>query len=149
MQRRGSLTLIALAGCLAAALPSIAWAGCGCANPAPPRATIRPLVAGPPQPVPLFNPALRDGAPYDVAFEPQGGPQQWTQARTERRKDIADGEMREHLPVVLPDLPLGPCRVSVWHDGAPVFEVAAEDFTVVARPIALHDAPETTSSGYR
>src|SRR5262249_7556095 len=113
MQRRGSLTLIALAGCLAAALPSIGWAGCGCDKPAPPRASIRPFVAGPTQPVPLFNTALTEGATYDVAFEPQGGPQQWTQARTERRKDIADGEMREHLPVVLPDLPLGPCRVSV------------------------------------
>ena len=149
MQRRASITLAALAGCLAAALPSIGWAGCGCDKPAPPRASIRPFVAAPTQTVTLFNAALTDGVTYDVAFEPQGGPPQWTRAQVERRKDIADGEMREHLPVALPDLPLGPCRVSVWHGGAPVFDIAAEDFTVAARPIALHDVPETTSSNYR
>ena len=75
MQRRASLTLVALAGCLAAALPSIGWAGCGCDKPAPPRASIRPFVAAPTQTVTLFNAALTDAATYDVAFEPQGGAQ--------------------------------------------------------------------------
>ena len=149
MRPRSSITLAALAGCLVAALPSMSWAGCGCDKPAPPRASIRPFVAAPAQTVTLFNAALTDGTTYDVAFEPEAGAFQWTRAQAERRKDIADGEMREHLPVALPDLPLGPCRVSVWHDGAPVFDVAAEDFTVAARPIALRDVPETTSSDYR
>ena len=58
MQRRASITLAALAGCLAAALPSIGWAGCGCDKPAPPRASIRPFVAAPAQTVTLFNAAL-------------------------------------------------------------------------------------------
>jgi len=146
---KASTTLAVVAACLAATLPSIGWAGCGCDKPAPPRAAIRPFVAAPTQTVTLFNSALADGASYDVAFEQQGGPLVWTRARAERRKDIADGEMREHLPVTLPDLALGPCRVSVWRDGAPVFDVAAEDFTVAARPIALRDVPETTSNDYR
>ena len=147
--QRASTTLAVLAGCLAATLPSLGWAGCGCDKPAPPRAAIRPFVAAPAQTVTLFNAALTDGTTYDVAFEPQGGQLQWIRAKAERRKDIADGEMREHLPVAVPDLPRGPCRVSVWRDGAPVFDVAAEDFTVAARPIALHDVPETTSNDYR
>ncbi len=147
--QRASTAIAVLAACLTVTLPSTGWAGCGCDKPAPPRASIRPFVAAPTQTVTLFNSALADGVTYDVAFEPQGSPLQWTRAQAQRRKDIADGEMREHLAVTLPDLALGPCRVSVWRDGAPVFDIAAEDFTVAALPIALRDVPETTSNDYR
>ncbi len=144
-----SLRSLTLAGVLAATAASPAWAGCGCDKPAPPRASIRPFVAAASQTVTLFNSALEQGATYDVAFAPQGGTTQWTQARAVRQKDVADGEMREHLRVAVPELPLGPCAVSVWRDGARRFEVAAEDFTVAARPIALRETGATASRDYR
>ena len=104
---------------------------------------------GPGQTVTLFNPALESGATYDVAFEVTGSAPQWVRARAEVQKDIADGAAREHLRVSVPELPLGPCAVHVWRDGAPQFDVAADDFTVAAQPIALHDGAETTSHEYR
>ncbi len=144
-----TIASLTVAAVLAASATAPAWAGCGCDKPAPPRAAIRPFVATASQTVTLFNPALEDGATYDVAFEPQGGPTQWARGSAERRKDVADGTEREHLRVAVPDLPLGPCAVSVWRDGARRFDVAADDFTVAARPIALHEAGRTTSRGYR
>jgi len=125
------------------------WAGCGCDKPAPPRATIRPFVAGAGQTVTLFNPALQAGTTYDVAFESAGAAPQWARARADIQKDIADGVAREHLRVFVPELPLGPCAVHVWRDGARQFDVAADEFTVAAQPIALHDGAETTSREYR
>jgi hypothetical protein len=144
-----SIASLTLAAVLAATAAPPVWAGCGCDKPAPPRAAIRPFVAAASQTVTLFNPTLEDGATYDVAFESQDGTTQWTRGSAERRKDVADGAERQHLRVVLPDLPLGPCAVSVWRDGARRFDVAAEDFTVAARPIALHEAAGTTSRDYR
>jgi len=144
-----SLTSLTLAAILAAHAATPAWAGCGCDKPAPPRAAIRPFVATASETVTLFNPALEEGAAYDVAFEPQAGPAQWARGIAERKRDIADGTEREHLRVVVPDLPLGPCAVAVWRDGTRRFDVAADDFTVAARPIALHEAGQTTSGDYR
>ena len=138
-----------LATALGLSLTPSARAGCGCDKPAPPRAAIRPFVAGSGQTVTLFNPALESGAAYDVAFEVTGSAPQWVRARAEVQKDIADGAAREHLRVSVPELPLGPCAVHVWRDGARQFDVAADDFTVAAQPIALHDGAETTSHDYR
>src|SRR5262249_38298292 len=125
--------MLATAVALAATPP--AWAGCGCDKPAPPRATIRPFVAGAGETVTLFNPALHDGGTYDVDFESGGGGPQGAGGRAEPQKDIADGVAREHLRVSVPELPLGPCAVHVWLDGARQFDVAAEEFTVAAQPI--------------
>jgi len=138
-----------LATAVAFLATSPVWAGCGCDKPAPPRATIRPFVAGAGQTVTLFNPALQAGATYDVAFESAGAAPQWVRARADIQKDIADGVSREHLRVSVPELPLGPCAVRVWRDGARQFDVAADEFTVAAHPIALHDGAETTSREYR
>src|SRR5262245_62932585 len=104
MHPSSSALSVVLAAAVLATAPSPARAGCGCDKPAPPRAAIRPFVAAPSQTVTLFNPALEDGATYDVAFESIGGAPQWTRGRAERQKDVADGAMREHLRVVLPDL---------------------------------------------
>jgi hypothetical protein len=140
---------VMLAAAVVAGAAAPARAGCGCDKPAPPRAAIRPFVAAASQTVTLFNAALEDGATYDVAFESTGGAPQWTRGRAERQKDVADGTMREHLRVVLPELPLGPCAVSVWRDGTRRFDVASDDFTVAARPIALHERGDNASRGYR
>ncbi len=139
----------AVASFLASLVTPPAWAGCGCDKPAPPRAAIRPFVAAATQTVTLFDAGLEDGATYDVAFASHAGDTQWTQARAGRQKDVADGAVREHLRVALPDLPLGPCAVSVWRDGVRQFAVEAADFTVAARPIALHEAADSTSGEYR
>ncbi len=148
MIRRTSIVL-GTAAALAAALTTPAWAGCGCDKPAPPRAAIRPFVASATQTVTLFNPALENGATYDVSFEAAAGSTQWSRATATRDKDVADGTVREHLRVALPDLPLGPCAVSVWRDGTRHFDVAAAEFTVAAAPIALRDTAGTVDRTYR
>jgi hypothetical protein len=144
-----SITSLALAALLVSSIAPPARAGCGCDKPAPPRAAIRPFVAAASQTVTLFDSTLEDGATYDVAFAPATGATQWAQGRAVRRKDVADGVPREHLRVTLPDLPLGPCAVSVWRDGARRFGVARDDFTVAAHPIALHETGQTTRRDYR
>ena len=141
------LALAAAIGGLLLAPP--AQAGCGCDKPAPPRAALRPFVASASQTVTLFDDALETGATYDVAFESRAGDVQWVRGTATREPDIADGQPRNHLRVTLPDLSLGPCAVAVWRDGARRFQVAADDFTVAARPIALHDVTETVDREYR
>jgi hypothetical protein len=116
-----------------------AWAGCGCDKPAPPRAAIRPFVAGAGQTVTLFNQALEDGVKYDVAFETEGAAPQWASGTAQRQKDIADGEMREHLRVAVPEVPIGPCAVRVWRNGKLAFDLKADDFTVAPDAIVLRD----------
>lgn len=144
-----SLVSATLAAALVATAAAPAWAGCGCDKPAPPRSAIRPFVAAAAQTVTLFNATLEAGATYDIAFESYGGATQWTHGSAVQRKDIADGQLREHLLVSVPDLPLGPCSVSVWRDGTRRFEVTADDFTVAARPIALDEATPALSREYR
>jgi hypothetical protein len=142
-----SLALAAMLGGLLVTPP--AWAGCGCDKPAPPRAALRPFVASASQTVTLFDERLEGGATYDVAFESPAGDVQWARGTATREPDIADGQLREHLRVAVPELPLGPCAVTVWRDGARQFHVAADDFTVAARPITLHDVVETVDREYR
>jgi hypothetical protein len=143
-----STVALTLAAVLAASVATPAWAGCGCDKPAPPRAAIRPFVAAPSQSITLFNSSLEDGVTYDVSFESQGVTQ-WARGTASLRRDVADGSPREHLRVSVPDLPLGPCAVSVWQDGTRRFDVGADDFTVAGRPIALTEIGRTTRNDYR
>jgi len=145
-----SFTPLALAAAIGGLLLApAAQAGCGCDKPAPPRAALRPFVASASQTVTLFDEALETGTTYDVAFESRAGDVQWVRGTVTREPDIADGQPRNHLRVTLPDLSLGPCAVAVWRDGARRFQVAADDFTVAAQPIALHDVTETVDREYR
>lgn len=119
-----------------------AEAGCGCDKPPPPRAAIRPFVAFAQQPVVLFDDALEDGRVYQVVFEPLvGGTPKRERGRVRLRRDLADGVIRPHLRVSVPELALGPCRVSVWRDGLRLVDVPAEAFTVTAPPLPLGDVP--------
>ncbi len=138
-----SFCVLSMALAVAGARP--ASAGCGCDKPAPPRAAARPFVAAANQEVTLFNPILQDGKRYDVAFEAADGTVAWSRARAKRKADIADNQQREHLPVIIPDVALGPCRLVVWRNGNLMFTVPATEFTVAAPPIALHDFNETTN----
>jgi hypothetical protein len=142
---------LALALGTALVLPAVAEAGCGCDKPPPPRAAIRPFVASVDQPVTLIDDAYKENKDYQVLFEPLvGGPSQWSRGRVKVRRDLADAKNRPHLRAKLPDLPLGPCRVSVWLNGARVVQLGAEQLTVTSRPIPLtHATSSKRRAGYR
>jgi hypothetical protein len=139
------LTLAALA---ALALPTPASAGCGCDKPPPPRAAIRPFVGWADLPVVLFNDALQENKRYDVRFESATtGAVDWSRGRAKRKRDIADGQVRDQLRVEVPTLPLGPTRITVYRDDTnqQVFQLTDTAFTVAAEPLALHDFRATTN----
>lgn len=142
---------LAFAMSSAIAVPGLAEAGCGCDKPPPPRADIRPFVAFADQTVTLFDDAYREGRDYLVFFDPvAGGPGEWARGRAKKRRDIADGQIRDQLRTTLPDLPLGPCRVSVWRNGQLVKQLGPDALTVTAPPVPLSHLTSTKRrSGYR
>lgn len=149
---QGRMSLV-LAGVLAALLvtPAPADAGCGCQKPPPARASVRPFVGHTDQEVTLFNEGLVRGNQYDVLFVSSAdGSSDWSRGEAVMRRDLADGEKRPHLRVAVPEIALGPCAISVFHNGTPVFSLTDDAFTVTSAPIALHDISETvTRDGYR
>lgn len=115
-----------------------ACAGCGCDKPPPPRATVRPFVGFRGQPVTIIDERLTVGSDYQVTFEPLvGGPARRVGGRARLRRDLADGQSRPHLRVIVPDVALGPCRVTVHLEDHLIVEVPAAEFTVTARPFPL------------
>ncbi|HEV7732211.1 MAG TPA: hypothetical protein VGR62_08630 [Candidatus Binatia bacterium] len=136
-----------LAALTTLSLPATSDAGCGCDKPPPPRAAIRPFVGWADQQIVLFNDALQEGKKYDVRFESTvGGGADWSRGRAKRKRDIADGQQRMQLRVEVPNLPLGPTRVTVYRDnGQVVMQLADSAFTIAAEPIALHDFRATTN----
>jgi hypothetical protein len=101
--------------------------------------------------VTLFDGRLLGARFYDVLFESStDGTADWSRAKAFMRRDLADGQRRMQLRVAVPNVSLGPCRVSVWRDGVMVFALEDDAFTVAAAPIALHDFAEgITRDGYR
>jgi hypothetical protein len=142
MQRLGGVTLMLLGAVLALGTPSPASAGCGCAKPAPPRAAIRPFFGSTDQQVTLFDDRLGTTGQYDVQFESLDGTSDWSRGKVKSRRDLADGQRRPQLRVKVPVVNLGPCRISVWQKGVQLYALGADQFTVIAQPIALHDFRE-------
>jgi hypothetical protein len=143
---------LALLGALAAlAMPRVSDAGCGCDKPPPPRAAVRPFAGSVDQVVTLFDERLVAGSRYEVEFvSTTDGRADWSRARVARRRDMADGQQRSHLRVRVPDVSLGPCRISVWKDGVHLYTLGDEQFTVVAAPLPLHEFTETVRrDGYQ
>jgi len=139
-----------LSALVALGAPSPASAGCGCAKPAPPRAAIRPFFGAVDQQVTLFDERLGSTGQYDVQFESLDGVSDWSRGKVKSRRDLADGERRPQLRVKVPDVSLGPCRISVWRQGAKLYTLGADQFTVIAPPIALHDFSEgVTRNGFQ
>jgi hypothetical protein len=137
-----------------AGLSTPADAGCGCDKPPPPRAAVRPFVAYPNLRITLFDDRLVEGTRYDVRFESTtDGSVDWSRGTAATRLDLADRALRRQLRVNLPDIGLGPCRVSVHANGrqAPALYTLTDDqLTVTARPVTLHDFRQTVSQpGYR
>jgi hypothetical protein len=141
MQRLGGVTVMLL-GALFALAPARSEAGCGCAKPAPPRATIRPFFGSVDQHVTLFDERLGNTGQYDVLFESLDGTTDWSRGKVRSRRDLADGVRRPQLRVKVPDVALGPCRISVWRHGVKIYGLEPEQFTVIAAPVALHDFAE-------
>lgn len=113
-------------------------AGCGCDKPPPPRATVRPFVGFSGQPIAIIDERLAVGGDYEVSFEPLvGGSPRRVGGRVRLRRDLADGQPRPHLRVTVPDVSLGPCRLTVWSLDQRILDVPFADFTVTARPLAL------------
>ena len=127
---------------LAALTPRSTQAGCGCDKPPPPRAAIRPFVGYVNQPVTLFDERLTPGRRYDVLFEAsETGTSDWSRGQAMLRRDLADGERRVQLRVGVAEVPLGPCRVSVWRDGEMLFALTDDQFTVAASPLNWSGKP--------
>jgi hypothetical protein len=150
MQRLGGVTVMLLGAVLALGTPSLASAGCGCAKPAPPRAAIRPFFGAVDQQVSLFDDRLNNTDQYDVQFESLDGTSDWSRGKVKSRRDLADGQRRPQLRVKVPDVGLGPCTISVWQKNVKLYSLGADQFTVIAPPIALHDFSESVvRNGFR
>jgi hypothetical protein len=132
-------------------MPASVEAGCGCQKPPPPRAAVRPFVGTVDDKVSIFNDALVVGDRYAVQFESVAdGSVDWSRGRVFNRRDFADGQKRPQLVVRVPDVSLGPCRISVWRNDVRVFTLGEENFTVTSPAVALHDFSETIArDGYR
>ncbi len=150
MQRLGGVTLMLLGAALALGVPAPASAGCGCAKPAPPRAAIRPFFGSVDQHVALFDERLGNTGQYDVQFESLDGTTDWSRGKVKSPRDLADGQRRPQLRVKVPEVGLGPCRISVWRQDVKIYGLEADQFTVIAPPIALHDFTEGVErTGFR
>lgn len=143
------LMLLALA--LTAATPPPAGAGCGCDKPPPPRAQVRPFVGHVDQTITLFDDRFQAGQRYDVLFESTvGASADWSRGKGLVARDFADAQPRPQLKVRVADVGLGPCRITVYRQGALMLQLADDQFTVAGRPLVLHDFRESISrSNYR
>ncbi len=142
-------TLLAL---VALAAPASVDAGCGCSKPPPPRAAVRPFVGSADQKIVLFSDLLAAGQTYWVQFTATAdGSVDWSRGKAAMRRDFADGTMRLQLRVPVGNVALGPCTITVWSDQThQLYSLTDDQFTVVSKPIVLHDFTETvTQEGYQ
>jgi hypothetical protein len=127
----------------AASLPPAAHGGCGCDKPPPPRAAVRPFAGHANQVITLFNDHLIDGVRYEVVFESTiDGSHDSSRGKSRAKKDFADGQMRQQLRVRVPEITLGPCRITVRAGGQPLFALTEDQFTITGQPIVLHEFDE-------
>jgi hypothetical protein len=135
----------------AMATASPAEAGCGCDKPAPARAAVRPFVGHTGERVTFFSSQLVEGEPYRVEFASlTSDVTDWSAGKARRKRDLADGESRTQLEVAVPEIPLGPVRLTVVGRSGVVMQLPDSEFTITAEPIPLHDFAETiTRSGYQ
>lgn len=133
--------LITMLGTLFA--PSNATAGCGCDKPPPPRVSIRPFVAYADQTITVFHDDIRTGRKYDVQFETAyGWGQQWSRAKGVRKKDFADRQVKDQLRVKVPNLPYGPCKVTIWENGRRIASFSDDKLTITGQPVQVHELRE-------
>jgi hypothetical protein len=133
--------LVMMAGTLFA--PTRATAGCGCDKPPPPKVSIRPFVAYADQEITIFHNGIAPGKKYDVQFETAyGWGNQWSRAKAVKKRDFADRKMKDQLRVKVPNLPYGPCKVTVWDGKRRVVSFSDEMLTITSQPIQVHEYRE-------
>jgi hypothetical protein len=125
-----------------------AQAGCGCDKIPPALAAVRPQAASAGTPVSLFSPKLRVGLLYAVVFTSgTTGLKASVQTRAVLKRDLADGQLKPHLIVPAPNLPLGPTGIGVSLTGqlGTVLSVSDSLFTVIPRAMVISGRPGTYS----
>lgn len=150
MRRWLGLLVGGLTGALA--FPSGAAAGCGCDKPAPALAAVRPFVGHTGERITLFSSRLVEGEHYAVEFAAlDSAVTDWSRGKARRKRDLADGALRVQLEIPVPDVPLGPVRLTIVdRSGGTVMQLPDTEFTVTAGPIPLHDFAESiTRTGYQ
>jgi len=124
------------------------WAACGCDKPAPPPAAIRPFATVPGQTVTLWDHGLKSRVIYTVQFKSRDGTIRTSVGKSVPRRDfyqaaIHDTTLHPTLRVTVPDMPLGPCEVSVFdRNNVLVTTLTDDQLTITSPPIALHDFAE-------
>jgi hypothetical protein len=143
------MLVVALGGVLA--IHSPATAGCGCDKPAPARAAIRPFVGHVGERITLFSADFVEGQTYKVEFASlDSGVSDWSAGKARVKRDLADAEPRVQLVVAVPDVPLGPARITVVNRAGVVMQLPDTEFTVTGDPIPLHDFAESiTRSAFK
>src|SRR5690349_16167749 len=140
--RRWMVMTGVLTGVLAFHAP--ANAGCGCDKPAPARAVVRPFVGHVGERITLFSSNFVEGQTYKVEFASlDSGVSDWSAGKARTKRDLADAEPRVQLVVAVPDVPLGPARITVVNKAGVVMQLADTEFTVTGDPIPLHDFAES------
>ena len=149
--RSGLLVAMGMGALLLCGVSGVAQAGCGCEKPPPPQALVRPFVGHAGERIVLFSDQLHEGDHYQVEFASlTSGVTDWSNGRARRLRDLADGRSRPQLRVVVPDVPFGPVRITVFGRAGQILQLADSEFTVTGKAINLHDFSETiTRAGYR
>jgi hypothetical protein len=143
----------ALFACLLAvtallSFPAGAEAGCGCAKPPPAVAPVRPHFASPGNAVTLIADGLVAGASYVATFHAFDGVEVSVDGVAVSKRDFADGVVKAQLVVAAPDLVPGPATITVTPlgGGAPLLQVAAEDFTMLQAALPLSETNGKTEA---
>ncbi|HWP65268.1 MAG TPA: hypothetical protein VNO26_05080 [Candidatus Limnocylindria bacterium] len=112
---------------------------------------MRPFVGHTGQRITLFSNQLVAGETYKVEFASlDTGVTDWSAGKARVKRDLADGALRPQLTVAVPEVPLGPARITVVGGAGVVMQLPDSAFTVAAEPIPLHDFAESiTRTGYR
>jgi len=147
--RLTALALVAGGALLLSPPPSDA--GCGCDKPPPPIAAVRPFVTWEGGTITLFDARLVPGTAYRVHFDStEDRWEGWTDGVGTLAPDLADGQLRPQLRVVVPRLGYGPQRVRVWQGDALLYELPPSELTYTAPPIPLVDTVgELSADEYR
>ncbi len=127
-------------------VPQYATAGCGCDKAPPPKLAIRPFVAYADQTVTIFHSQIDEGKKYDVQFESAyGWGNAWSRAKAVRKKDLSDRQYKDQLRVRVPNLPYGPCKVTVWDKDRRVVTFTDDKLTITGQPVQVHEFSEAVN----
>lgn len=135
---RPILATVLLTGALLIGSSLTAQAGCGCDKPALAPATIIPQAAFSGMPVTLFHDSFRAEQAWEVTFQNNTN-RVTTTATVVSKRTLTDPTGATRVPqlvVVVPEVSMGPTRVTATRDGFS-FTVSEAQFTVIGKPVAV------------